>query len=436
MKGTAKSYPELHAYCASLEIIDCHDHAVTTGPRYTDPIQVVVGEYFHTDLSSATSPDEGAWLLDASIPWAQRWPVLEKAWRRACHTGYAQVTRRVLKHFYHEDDVTFEALQRMQERLPDLTDDSAYDAILDEAGILVRIEDVWPDVSAILTGTYQPTPRGKVVISLPAYHAIDSYAGVQELVAPLGRTVNSLDGYLHACREIFEGFKTYGAIAFKDQSAYTRALDYGNPTRGEAKAVFNWFMADPLRIASHPDQTRPLDDYLFNAFLRMAAEMDLPVQIHTGHLAGLWGDIRGTNAVQMANLFLLHRETRFDLFHANWPYSGEILYLCKNFPNVAIDFCWTNMLDPIYCQNMYKQALSSVPHGKIHGFGSDLGAHGFYGHSGYPDRAWAAAQIARENIAIALSDMVEIGYLDLAAAKEVAYGWLFANPNHYYRLGL
>ena len=108
----------------------------------------------------------------------------------------------------------------------------------------------------------------------------------------------------------------------------------------------------------------------------------------------------------------LHRDVRFDLFHANWPYSGELLYLGKNYPNVAIDFCWANIIDPVYCQNMFKQALSCVPHGKIHGYGSDFG--------GTPDRAWAHASIARDNIAIALSDMVEIDYLGLDDAKEVA----------------
>jgi hypothetical protein len=126
----------------------------------------------------------------------------------------------------------------------------------------------------------------------------------------------------------------------------------------------------------------------------------------------------------------------FDLFHANWPYSGEILYLCKNFPNVTIDFCWTNMIDPIYCQNLFRQALTSVPHAKIHGYGSDLGGHAYHPGGGYVDRAWAHAQMARENIAIALSDMVEMEYLDLDEAREVAHAWLFGNANEFFHLGL
>ncbi len=123
-----------------------------------------------------------------------------------------------------------------------------------------------------------------------------------------------------------------------------------------------------------------------------------------------------------------HPDVSFDIFHANWPYSGELLFMAKNYPNVTIDFCWANIIDPIYCQNMFKQALSSVPHGKIHGYGSDF--------SGQADRAWAHALIARDNIAIALSDMVQMEYLSLDQAKQVGYEWLFGNANKFFRLNL
>lgn len=434
MIGNAKCFEELLAFCEATPLIDCHDHSVQLGPRYTDPIQVVIGEYFLTDLGVAASEADAYTLLNQGIPWEERWPVLENAWKRACHTGYAQVIRRVLKKFYQEEDVTLLALRRMQERLPNLEDEALCVQILDEARIVARIEDVWPDVPRVLDGTYRLTPRGRLVIPLPGYHAIKSYADVQNLVMPLGRRVSTLDEYLGACREIFAGFKKFGAVAFKDQSAYTRALDYRNPPRAEAEAVFNWFMDDPKRSAAYPDGVRALDDYLFHEFMRMARDMDLPVQIHTGLLAGPYTDTSKANAAGLYGLLSLHRDVRFDLFHANWPYGGELLALAKAFPNVWIDFCWANIIDPIYCQNLFRQALSSVPHGKVLGFGSDFGAIPPTG--AHVDFAWAHAQIARENIAIALSDLVEMQYLCLDEAKEVAQAWLFGNPNEFFRLGI
>lgn len=432
MKGTAACYEELRDYMESVPVIDCHDHTDVCGPKLDDPIVVVVRGYFPSDLQSAATGGEMEVIQDSKRPLEERWSALETVWRRTCHTGYAQVTRLVLKRFYDEDELTLDALKRMAAKMPDLSDEATNDEILAEANIAARLENVQrepqTDVRAILDGSLKLSPRGRLVIPLPGFHRVLSHDAVQGIGTAVGRHVTCLDEYLEVCREIFKAYKKFGAVAFKDQSAYTRTLEYGNPPRAEAEAVFNWFMEDPRRSASYPDGHRPLDDFLFHEFMRMARDLDLPVQIHTGHMAGIRNDIVKTNAAGLTHVLELHRDVRFDLFHANWPYSGELIYLAKNFPNVAIDFCWANIIDPIYCQNMFKQALSSVPHAKVHGYGSDYG--------GSVDRAWAHARIARDNIAIALSDMVAIEYLGLDEAKEVARAWLFNNANEFFRLGL
>ena len=426
MKSTAKCYQELRAYCETLPIIDCHDHTGQCGPKYTDPMHVLISGYFASDVHSAVGEHNMNAILDTERPLEERWPLFEEAWSRTCHTGYAQVSRLVLKKFYGEDEVTLQALQRVSEKLLDLSDEKAFDNILDQANIVARIGDVWPSVKDVLDGSYKATPRILLAISLPQYHNITNHGGVQSNVAPLKKTVTCLDEYLSACRQIFEGHKKFGAVTFKDQSAYNRSIDYGNPTRAEAEAVFNSFMENPRRTAAYPDETRPLGDYLFHQFMRMARDMELPVQIHTGHMAGIRNEITKTNAIGLTKVIELHQDVRFDIFHANWPYDDELVYLGKNYPNVALDFCWANIIDPIYCQNLFKRILSSVPHGKIHAFGSDYG--------GSADRAWAHAKIARNNIAIALADMVETDYLNLDDAKQIAKAWFFDNPNRFFNL--
>jgi uncharacterized protein len=428
MRSDAKCFTELRAYLETVPLIDCHDHSATLGQKPTDAIKALIDFYLISDLTSASSDADALLIMDEKRPIEERWPVLEKAWKRTKHTGYARVLRRAIKHFYGEDDLSLAALQRIQEKLIDFSDPKTYEKTLDAAGIRVRIEDVSMDADAV-KGTLKLPPRSRLAIALPAYHAVKSVEDVQKAVSPLGRTITSLDEYIEACREIFTRCKAAGAVCFKDASAYDRPLDYGNPTRAEAEAAFNWFGADPRRKLSYPDGNKPLGDYLFNEFMRMARDLDLPVQLHTGHMAGIRNEIRKTNAVLLTPTLELHRETRFDLFHANWPYSGELLFLCKNYPNVTIDFCWANMIDPIYCQQMFQQAVSSVPHAKVHGYGSDLNAENLIS-------AWAHAELARDNMAIALANLVEMEYLNLDEAEEIALGWLFGNANEYFRLGL
>jgi uncharacterized protein len=429
MRSPARCFEALRDYVQTIPIIDCHDHSKECGPRPIDPVQAVIDWYMRADLASSSSEAETEYMFNQNIPLEKRWPVLELAWKRTCHTGYAQVIRRAIWEFYGEAELSLPALQRIATRMIDFSDPVVFEETLEKAKIVARLEDSWFDWKACIDGRLAFPPRSKPVISLPSIHGITNYGQVQAITAVLNRTVTCLDEYVDTAREIFGKLKTAGCVAFKDQSAYTRTLAYGNPTHHQAEEAFNWIMEDPRRSLSYPDGARPLDDYLFHQFMRMARDLDLPVQIHTGHMAGTYNEISKTNAVGLSRLIELHRETRFDLFHANWPYSGEILFLVKNYPNVAIDFCWAHMIDPLYSQALMRQAISSVPHAKIHGYGSDLGGN-------ILTSAWAHADLARENIAIALADLVEADYLCYEDAQEIAYDWLFNNPNQFFKLGL
>jgi len=428
MKSKAKCYEEMRAYVETVPLIDCHDHSEIQRPRYDDPIAVIVNDYTAIDLESVTSAQEVQVLRDGSKSIEERWPVLEKAWKRCCHTGLAQVTQRVLKRFYDVEELTLETLKQMQPKLLNLEDEKVFESIITEANIAAQLENVDLDFGQVLDGTAKLRPRTRLVPWLRNYKQITNYQQVQDIAAKLGEVVTFLDEYLDVCWRIFEAFKKFGAVALKDYCAYFRPLEFGNPTRAQAEEVFNLFMQDPRRIIGWPDENKPLDDFLFHEFMRMARDLDLPVQIHTGYFGNGRNDLSKGNVTGMTSIFELHSDVRFSLLHGNWPWPGEAFFLAKNFSNVVVDFSWANALSCIATQQMIKDALGCVPHGKIHGYGSD--------YLGQADCVWASASLARDNMAMALADLVEIEYLSLADAKQVAYDLFFANPNEFYRLGL
>ena len=92
MRNNSKHYDVLREYCETIAIIDTHDHTSVCGPKYVDPIQVIVSGYFNGELHKASSDEDMAVMKDATLSLEQRWPILEKAWKRTSHTGYAQVT--------------------------------------------------------------------------------------------------------------------------------------------------------------------------------------------------------------------------------------------------------------------------------------------------------------------------------------------------------
>lgn len=421
------TYRELREFAEHQPLIDCHDHSVQCGPPPGDPVKTILGHYFLSDLISASSEERAERVADASLSLDERWPLLKEAWDRTCHTGYARVTRLVMREFYGEEKLTLEALKRMENSQPDYTDPALFEGVLGKAGIVCRIQDVWPDPGKVVDRSLELTPRSRLAVSLPDFHNITCYGDVERIGKILHRNVTSLDEYLQVCWEIFTAYRDYGAVAFKDQSAYRRPIDYANPSRARGEEIFNRLMEDPRRVEPFP-ANRDLDDFLFHEFLRMIRDLDLPLQLHTGHMAGIRNDVVKADASGLRRVIELHRDVRFDLFHGNWPNEGPYLFLAKNYPNVALNLCWTNIVDPVYARDLYKRIIASVPHGKVHGYGSDF--------TGFPERAWAHAHIARDNMCLALADMVDEDYLGPDEARDVLRAWMFDNPNRFFKLGL
>ncbi|HUV88881.1 MAG TPA: amidohydrolase family protein, partial [Anaerolineae bacterium] len=172
---------------------------------------------------------------------------------------------------------------------------------------------------------------------------------------------------------------------------------------------------------------KPLNDHLFHQYMRFARELDLPVQLHTGHMAGVRNRVDKTNAAYLASVLELHRDVRFDLFHGNWPYLGDLLFLGKNYPNVALDCCWLHIIDPDFASELLERSVLTLPHTKVHGFGGDYGD--------VPEFVAGHLKIARENIAGTLARLVERGWLEEEEAVRLAADWLFNNPNRFFKLG-
>ncbi len=428
-------YARLRRRLDDLPVIDCHEH--TNGPQSApenrEPIACLAAGYVESDLISAVYPgwpgardDMIAFFSDQSVATEDKWPLFERVWRATEHTAYARVSARILKDVYGEDGMSLAALQRLRERLLDLRDPAVYRRVLDDAGIRCRLVDNWPDMKAFISGEYVPYELDRILISLPQFHRVRTWQNVWDLTQVIGATVTSLDGYLEACREIFGRMQERGAIGMKDQSAYERTLAYDNAPRAEAERLFNAMMADS-RVSLGWPEAKPLDDYLFHRFIEMARDLELPVQIHTGHMAGIRNDIAKTNAVHLTPVLELHRDVRFDLFHGNWPYMGEYLYLGKNYPNVRLDLCWLHIIDPVYARNLLSEGLTAVPHSKFHAFGGDYGDNILH--------AVGHLSIARDVVAAALAEQIDAGWIGETEALQIAADWFFNNPNEYFNLG-
>ena len=157
----------------------------------------------------------------------------------------------------------------------------------------------------------------------------------------------------------------------------------------------------------------------------MAVAIDVPVQIHTGYLAGNWGDIRWGDPAPLVPIFQNYRNVRFDLFHAGWPYSDFIGAVAKEFPNVWIDLCWAWAMNPVQMERVLDEWLSCVPSNKIFGFGADT-------LSPFPVVGYAHQ--ARNGIANVMEKKLNTGEYDLETAKFVTRRIMHENAREVFRV--
>jgi predicted TIM-barrel fold metal-dependent hydrolase len=427
-----------------MPVIDCHEHLA--GPyagldTYKEPIAFLSLMYMVNDLWSAGASNQEIELIqDQETPTDEKWPVFSRLWSATQHTAYARVTKLVLEQEYGIKELDRPALDKVAERLAG-RNSASYLRILEQAHIkAVIIDGLTPpkkDRQAIYSGNSVlkrflnkqfPLPANwHPAFPLPYFHEIRRRDFLDYVTGLTGRSITRLKDYEEALLELIKKSVQLGVIALKDQSAYRRVIQYDLPPRSEAERIFNKLLMDPQNQLAWPE-AKPLDDYLFHQCMCFAQELKLPVQIHTGHLAYTGNRVDKTNAAHFASILELYTSVRFDLFHANWPYMGDVLFLGKNYNNVALNACWVAMIDPLYTVDFFKRALTTLPHVKIHAFGGD--------YREGPEFVAAHLALAKEVIAVALSDLVESGWLEEEQAVTVAADWLYNNPNRFYNLGL
>ena len=420
--STTKSYPELRQYIENVPVIETHEHYVKHSDA-GDTLDFIMGNYYMSDYISA-----GGNEIPKDLTPKERFELFQKYYKKSDKTAYARAMQEGLRLCWGIEQIdTFDDYQALDAKLK-TREPAIYETIMDRMGIKAKVADVF-DLSAFVEGTQSDQSKyTRFAFPLPIYHNLHSKEDIAntKLQKYIDRTITSLDDYTEAFDNYFKLCVDFGIVCLKDQSAYRRTLAYAYPSKAEAEKAFNDIIFNP-RDTFGDDRVRPLDDWLFHHGMRNAAKYDLPVQLHTGHMAGTHNEIVKTNASHLIPTIELHQNVRFDLFHGNWPYMDEYLFIGKNYPNAWLNLCWTHAIDPIYSVELMKRAVMTVPHSKLFAFGGDTGAI-----------EWVAGYLvqARDNVASALAELTDSGWLDMKEAKKIAEDWFFNNPNDFYKIGL
>lgn len=182
-----------------------------------------------------------------------------------------------------------------------------------------------------------------------------------------GYEIKNLDDYLEFCDHLFRKNIDKGAVCLKNSQAYSRTLFYEDVPYEEAKALYD----KPSSILT-PAQAKKIEDFMFHWIIKQGIKYNLPIQIHTGYLAGNGNQLDNGQPVKLNNLFLKYPEAKFDLFHVGFPWTDEFAALGKMFPNVYLNLVWLPQISREKAITSLDVIFDCVPYNKIL-WGGDCG---------------------------------------------------------------
>ncbi|HOV69535.1 MAG TPA: amidohydrolase family protein [Clostridia bacterium] len=225
-------------------------------------------------------------------------------------------------------------------------------------------------------------------------------------------TPESLDEYIAMMEKVIEKKKSDGCSALKLAIAYERGLDFSPGTREKAKKAF-------MSESANNEEIKAFGDHVVFELARIAAQLDMPIQIHTG-LGGLYK----TNAMQLFDLIKLNPHTRFVLFHCSYPWTDDVLGLAHVFSNVFPDTCWLPLISTAAAERFLDEAIDLMDSTRM-AWGCD---------TWNSEDSYGALLAMRYVLARVLAKKVDKGLIPKDIALHIAQNILYNNAKRIYNL--
>lgn len=253
------------------------------------------------------------------------------------------------------------------------------------------------NINNLVTGTTQRTVkyREDAPLSVNLYKLADHE----------GFSIHSLDEYLSFANHLFQKFVDHNVVCLKNSMAYGRTLYYEDVPYARAKELFS-HESETLSL----EEKKALEDFMFHWICQKSIELDLPIQIHTGYLAGNGDPLERSKPTKLNNLFIKYREAKFSLFHGGFPWMGEFAAYGKMFPNVYLDLVWLPQISREAAVRGLDEMLDCIPYNKFF-WGGDC-------H--YIEESTGSLEFGKSIVAEVLAKRVERGLMTGDIARDVA----------------
>jgi len=410
---TDSTYQSLMNFSDQVKVINTHEHQhwpeeYGEGLTYRF-FHLIHKSYLMADLISAGGQSLDMATVD-SLSLEDYWEINGEALDYTRNTSYYGHFVKGFQKLYDFDDLFF-----TETNIPDLSAQvednySDYRAWFDEAfqkaGFeLMFLDQYWDPFNTEIEEKYYAlvfhiNNLVSDASSRPAEG--EELLGIYKLAEEEGFTWSTLDDYLNYCDHLFTKNVAKKAVCVKNSMAYSRSLDYEDVPFEVARDLY----ARPSNSLNSED-AKKIQDFMYHWVIQKSVEHDLPIQIHTGYLAGNGNTLDNGKPVKLNNLFLKYPEAKFVLFHGGYPWTGEYAAFGKMFPNVYLDLVWLPQISREEAVHAVDEMFDGVPYNKFF-WGGDCGLI---------EETTGSLQFGKEVVAEVLTKRIERGLLTEEVAR-------------------
>jgi uncharacterized protein len=407
------TYDKIKTYLGTIEIVDTHEHLQIPADSNSFFVFNTVS-YFTSDINSAGSPsfyDPGMNNFNADSLWNK----FGKYYNFSRVTSYHEQFMNTLRILYGYDKPFL-----VKEDLPELYNRMIvnryrhYDQWFDEVFKKTRFKTILNDQYWNHFNTTIDTSYFSLVCNISSCVLLVNEAAENKkitseknLLKLMGQEVihtENLEEYLALVDSVLTIFKGKGAVCLKNVLAYSRSIDFEDIDFESANRIYN------KKGECDKLEKKHLQDFVFHHIIQQSIKLGLPVQIHTGYLAGNSGWLDNGQPMKLLNLFIKYPEAKFILFHGGYPWTGDFVALGKQFSNVYLDLVWLPQISRTAAIRTLNEMLDAMPYNKIMWGGDVL----------VIDDAVGSLELAKEVVATVLSERVDKGWMTEQVALDVA----------------
>ncbi len=410
-KHASTCYQQIKDTADAVRVINTHEHQHWP-EEYGDLTyrfyHLIHYSYLMSDIVSAGGKRLDAGPLD-SLSLEDHWNINGQALDHTRSTSYYSHFIKGFRKLYDFDELYFTEtnIPRLSAQIEENYRDyrSWFDSAFHKAGYeLMFLDQYWKPFNTEIDEKHFVLVFNinALVLHASSFPSPGDTAMIYHKAAEEGYSMNTLDEYLAYCDHLLNKNIEHKAVCLKNTLAYSRSLDFEEVPYETAGDLY-----DKRSKKLTPEESKKIQDFMFHWIIQKSIEYDLPIQIHTGYLAGNGNSLENGRPVKLNNLFMKYPEARFVMFHGGYPWTGEYAALGKMFPNVYLDIVWLPQISREKAVLAMDEMFDCVPYNKFF-WGGDCA---------FIEESVGSLEYGKEVLAEVLARRIERGLL----TKDVAY---------------